>query len=95
VLAAEIEPATGLWALTIQGRADLSLSFKERHRFRTARGWTEVQDLVPGDEIMGTNGGIVQSIAQAPDGNVVRITVDQVHSYQTSGLLSSNIKPAQ
>ena len=34
----------------------------------------------------------VLSVTPGPGGEVVAINVDKAHSYQTSGLLSSNIK---
>jgi hypothetical protein len=91
---AVLEAATDLWKVTmVEDGMPSNLVFKNRHRFRTPNGWIEIQDLRSGDTILGTTGGTVLSVTPAPDANVVRITVDMAHTYQTSGLLSSNIKP--
>jgi hypothetical protein len=94
VLESTPEDTDRLWALTLaDGRV---LKFNERHRFRLASGgWCEIQDLEPGMVIGGTAPAAVASVSFFGPGTVQRITVDQVHSYQTGGILSSNIKPTQ
>ena len=93
VLAASTAPGTKLYKVTIEENPDLHLVFQVGHRFRVQdQGWVEVEDLQPGMFIIGTSGGTVASVQDGGTGNVVAISVDMVHSYQTSGLLSSNVK---
>lgn len=91
VLDSVTEDATDLWIVNYQdGR---SQKFKERHRFRLqSGGWCEIQDLQPDMVVDGTLPGVVASVSFYGAGQVQRITVDQVHTYMTSGLLSSNVK---
>ena len=61
------------------------------HKFFKAAGeWVTAKDVVLGDMLSGHT---VRSLAQADVGDVVRITVDDAHTYICEGLLSHNKSP--
>lgn len=80
------------WDVALEGMAE-PLTFAPTHPLRTETGWCHVQDLQPDTLILGETPRRVVSVAYRDRGPVVKITVDRAHSYQTSGILSSNIKP--
>ena len=61
------------------------------HKFFKAAGeWVTAKDVVFGDMLSGHT---VRSLTQADVGDVVRITVDDAHTYICEGLLSHNKSP--
>ena len=62
------------------------------HRVGTFAGWTEIQDLLPGAHILGPNPAQVRSITPVGILPVVRMTVEDFHTYVTAGVLSHNQK---
>jgi hypothetical protein len=58
--------------------------------FKAANEWVTAKDVVLGDML---NGHVVRSLTQADVGDVVRITVDDAHTYICEGLLSHNKSP--
>ena len=61
------------------------------HKFFKAAGeWVTAKDVVLGDMLSGHT---VRSLTQADVGDVVRITVDDAHTYICEGLLSHNKSP--
>lgn len=79
------------WDVWVQDREE-PYTFAPTHPFRTENGWTQLQDLVPGDTIVGEYPKIVERVTYRDHGTVIKLTVDMAHSYQTDGMLSSNIK---
>ena len=69
------------------------LDFAGNHRFLTDVAWMELQVMTPGINILGSNPGIVKQVTlKQQDAEVIKITVKDAHTYQTSGLLSHNLK---
>ncbi|WP_163998688.1 tail assembly protein [Pyxidicoccus caerfyrddinensis] len=64
------------------------------HRVRTEEAWVEVRHLVPGARLVGACAGVVRQVAPCGRGPVVRVTVEDAHTYQTAGFLSHNVKQA-
>lgn len=63
------------------------------HRvFTVERGWVELQDLVPGENVTGIRPGVVRRVERVDDGPVVRLEIEGARTLQTAGLLSHNIK---
>ena len=58
--------------------------------FKAANEWVTAKDVIPGDMLSGKT---VRSIEQASTGDVVRITIDDAHTYISEGLLSHNKSP--
>jgi len=85
------EAKNNVWTLEMQdGR---TLDFAANHRFYTSYGWVELQQLKHGDYIRGTHPGLVAKIHEkSRNSSVIEITVDGPSTYETSGLLSHNIK---
>jgi hypothetical protein len=86
-----VEPDINIvWELVLaDGRR---LTFSGNHRFMTSDGWTELWTLTTGTMLYGTQPGEVLSISEIGVLPVVKITVGEAHTYETSGLLSHNIK---
>lgn len=80
-----------IWTLVLEdGR---SLDFAANHRFKTDFGYSQLKGLYPGQIIYGSNQGVVAStILKQANAEVIKITVKDAHTYETSGLLSHNIK---
>lgn len=92
VKAASIEQADAIYSVAFDG--GLTVRFAKNHRLRIqGKGWVSVQDLEPGDMPEGTAPKAVASVSIGAGGDVVSLTVDEAASYQTSGILSSNMKP--
>lgn len=92
ITAARIESADTIYAVAFEG--GLVVRFAKNHRLRVReKGWVAVQDLEHGDMPEGTAPKAVQAVSEGPAGDVVALSVDQAASYQTSGILSSNLKP--
>ena len=62
------------------------------HRMLTTDGWLEINKMTVGQTVIGQPNGIVASAELYDQGPVVKITVDQAHTYISQGLLSHNIK---
>jgi hypothetical protein len=58
----------------------------------TTDGWLEINKMTSGQTVIGQPNGIVASAEPYDQGPVVKITVDQAHTYISQGLLSHNIK---
>tara|TARA_R110000868_G_scaffold59882_1_gene183596 strand:- start:795 stop:1880 length:1086 start_codon:yes stop_codon:yes gene_type:complete len=58
--------------------------------FKAANEWVTAKDVVPGDMLSGKT---VRSIEETATGDVVRITIDDAHTYICEGLLSHNKSP--
>jgi hypothetical protein len=64
--------------------------FAMNHRFLTHHGeWTELQHLHHGEKLHGASVICVQPLGFA---EVVKITVNRVHTYITLGVVSHNVK---
>ena len=73
---------------------DTELAFALNHRFKKNGGWQELRDIQVGAILESTDGSTIQVIDIQARGmnDVVKITVDDAHTYSTSGLLSHNVK---
>jgi hypothetical protein len=58
--------------------------------FKAANEWVTAKDVIPGDMLSGKT---VRSIEETSVGDVVRITIDDAHTYICEGLLSHNKSP--
>jgi intein/homing endonuclease len=59
----------------------------------TEDGWIEIESLMPGDVIMAHNKlAVVKYVKPHSFGEVVKITVEDAHTYLTEGFVSHNIK---
>ncbi|WP_041450460.1 phage tail protein [Anaeromyxobacter dehalogenans] len=67
-----------------------SLRVSVGHRFMTPSGWRLVQDLKPGERVLGQPDGVVADVGPDGRGETCRITVRDAHTYLTEGLLSHN-----
>jgi len=80
-----------IWTLLLEDGRELD--FAPNHRFLTTSGWQELKILKPGMTILGSTPGIVKSVQEKLlNTEVIKITVNDAHTYQTSGLISHNIK---
>lgn len=67
--------------------------WSEKHRFAVAeKGWVEVQNLRPGDHIIGMDEAIVESVLAMGEGQVVSFIVKGAGTYFGGGLLCHNLK---
>lgn len=65
----------------------------DNHRVKTNNGWTQIVDLKPGDKIAQEHGeAVVKQIIELDAGPVVKITVQDAHTYVSEGFLSHNVK---
>lgn len=73
---------------------DIEVVASANHRVFTWRGWVEIRDLLSGDMILGHSRQWHNVAERGPvdEGEVIKITVDDAHTYITEGLLSHNIK---
>jgi predicted phage tail protein len=62
------------------------------HRVRTEEGWIQLDDLQPGDSLVGAVPGVVLFTEPEHVGPVVRITVKDAHTFISAGFLSHNWK---
>lgn len=69
---------------------DLEFVGSTTHKFYKDGEWVEIKDLKVGDVI---DGHTVESIEDFGDGEVVRITIEEAHTYMVEGLLSHNKSP--
>jgi hypothetical protein len=66
------------------------------HRVMTDKDWTEIRHLQPGDKVVQHEGfAVVKSAAHFDHGPIVKIEVQDAHTYLTEGVLSHNIKMQQ
>ncbi|WP_257306310.1 hypothetical protein [Geothrix campi] len=95
----------GRWPIkavsTVEGQERWDVTFEDglvltdavHHRFYLTDGrQVSIEDLQPGDIVAGDAPRVVVSAAYRDRGPVVAITVDMAYSYQTSGVLQSNLK---
>jgi intein/homing endonuclease len=56
------------------------------------RGWVEIRDLKIGDQITEPGGtfAVVKSAIEDGQGDIIKITVEDAHTYLTEGFLSHN-----
>jgi hypothetical protein len=67
--------------------------WSENHRFAVVdRGWVTVQNLRAGDQIMGLQESIVESVLAVGEGQVVSFRVEGAGTYFAGGLLCHNTK---
>ena len=64
--------------------------FAKNHKFLSGTDWVELQNLRSGDEL--SNGVTVVSTKMETVGPVVLITVEEVHTYVTLGVISHNAR---
>ncbi|RZJ19130.1 MAG: hypothetical protein EON91_02735 [Brevundimonas sp.] len=70
--------------------------FSPRHRMGLANGrFRRLADLTEGTALDGTRPGTVQAVADAGEGWVIQLTVDDAATYVVDGLLCHNMKPAK
>ena len=63
------------------------------HRVKTNNEWKEINKLTGGEEIVTLDKPMIVKSSEYFDiGDVVKITVNQAHTYVTNGFLSHNIK---
>ncbi|RYE76624.1 MAG: hypothetical protein EOO80_12625 [Oxalobacteraceae bacterium] len=87
-----------IWALRYQVRLTdgEATEWSHNHRFATVkRGWVHVQDLMPGDHIMGIKECIVDTVLATGEGQVVSFRVEGAGTYFAGGMLCHNIKAPQ
>ena len=78
------------WEVAID---DIKLVVSPNHRMLTEEGWIEIERLMPGDIIKAHNMlAVVKYVKPHSYGEVVKITVEDAHTYLTEGLLSHNVK---
>jgi hypothetical protein len=93
-----IRDISTMWAQRYQVRlADgTRTEWSENHRFAvTGRGWVHVQDLQPGDHIMGLKECIVDSVLATTTAEVVSFRVEGAGTYFAGGMLCHNYKMQQ
>ena len=79
------------WAVLFEGGAEFVGTFN--HRVMTDKDWTEIRHLQPGDKVVQHEGfAVVKSAAHFDHGPIVKIEVQDAHTYLTEGVLSHNIK---
>jgi hypothetical protein len=72
---------------------DIKFVGSANHRMLTEEGWIEIERLMPGDIITAHGKLAVVKYAKPHSfGEVVKITVEDAHTYLTEGLVSHNIK---
>jgi hypothetical protein len=78
------------WEVAID---DIKFVGSPNHRMLTEEGWIEIESLMPGDVIMAHNKlAVVKYVKPHSFGEVVKITVEDAHTYLTEGFVSHNIK---
>jgi hypothetical protein len=79
------------WAVLFEGGAEFVGTFN--HRVMTDKDWTEIRYLQPGDKVVQHEGfAVVKSAAHLDHGPVVKIEIQDAHTYLSEGVLSHNIK---
>ena len=70
------------------------VAFAMDHRFKRDGNWIELRSIMPGSTLDSTDGSLITVLGVESRGlnEVVRITVDEAHTYSTEGILSHNIK---
>lgn len=90
VSAVEMSEDTRWEVLLEDGRSFVGSS---NHRVHTGNDWTEINALKAGDKLVQPEGvGIVKSSTKLDHGPVVKITVEDAHTYISEGFLSHNVK---
>lgn len=88
VVAAETIEAVERWTVRLSDRREIVVS--PDHPFELASGWIRTDELKLGDQILGEEPGIVVSVEPRDIGPVVRLTVNEGHSFSLMGLSSHN-----
>lgn len=67
--------------------------WSEHHRFAVVdRGWVEIENLLPGDHIVGLSEAVVESVIFVGEAPVISFLVEGAGTYFGGGLLCHNIK---
>lgn len=93
----------GAYAVSAARRADgdlfrLTLAdgrsrcYSRHHKIKVEDGWRPIQHLKTGDEVLGTQPGVVLSVEPEGRGPVIQISVHDAKTYVSDGLLSHNLK---
>ena len=79
------------WAVLFEGGAEFVGTYN--HRVMTDKEWTEIRYLQPGDKVMQQDGfAVVKTVKYLDHGPVVKIEIQDAHTYLSEGVLSHNIK---
>jgi hypothetical protein len=79
------------WAVLFEGGAEFVGTYN--HRVMTDKEWTEIQHLRAGDKVVQHEGfAVVKTVKYLDHGPVVKIEVQDAHTYLSEGVLSHNIK---
>jgi hypothetical protein len=79
------------WSILFESGAEFVGTFN--HRVMTDKGWTEIQHLQPGDSVVQKDGfAVVKTVKYLDHGPVVKIEIQDAHTYLSEGVLSHNIK---
>jgi len=79
------------WAVLFEGGAEFVGTYN--HRVMTDKEWTEIQHLQTGDKVMQQDGfAVVKTVKYLDHGPVVKIEIQDAHTYLSEGVLSHNIK---
>ena len=79
------------WKIRFAGGLEFVGTFN--HRVLTDKDWTEIRHLKAGDKIVRQVGyEVVEEVSHFDHGPIVKITVEDAHTYLTQGFLSHNIK---
>jgi len=79
------------WDVSLNDGRIICLAFNHRI-YVDGLGWKEVHELRQGDRLIGDKPGTVHLAKYRDRGPVVKIGIEDAHTYQTSGILSHNIK---
>jgi len=80
------------WKVVFQEGTEFVGTFD--HRILTDYGWVQIDKLQVGDKVVTPSGFITVKSTNFHDfGAVVKITVEDAHTYLTEGFVSHNIKP--
>jgi hypothetical protein len=90
-----VRDLTTIWAQRYRVKLTngAATEWSENHRFAVAeRGWVTVQNLRGGDQILGLEESIVESVLAVGEGQVVSFRVEGAGTYFAGGLLCHNTK---
>jgi hypothetical protein len=90
-----VRDLTTIWAQRYRVKLTngAATEWSENHRFAVVdRGWVTVQNLRAGDQIMGLQESIVESVLAVGEGQVVSFRVEGAGTYFAGGLLCHNTK---
>ena len=66
--------------------------FSLGHRLLTDTGWVTVEQLTPGQQLLGPQPGTVQTLGTTRLAEIIDFTVDGCHTYVSGGVVSHNVK---